>query len=328
MNHAGQAKPESPPPMDPRIRDIQPGGGVIIRLEKAWGVWRRWWLKRFRKAYVSRMLARRQGEPTGVPHEVLDPRDLKLFRNQTDCHWRPEDDPFAWRDRLPFVRAGLAELIVISALAWPAAVLFSVAAGFFAAGFYLRIGFGILAFGFSLIGLGVAWFFRNPRRTVPAGPGEVVAPADGKVVGIEQVDDPFLGGPAREITIFLSVFNVHINRAPVAARVVGIEYQPGKYLNALRPESSRENEQLAVRLEEEASPFRRAVVRQITGAIARRIVCWIKPGDRLQRGEAFGMIKLGSRTVLVIPDDGRLNVIVRVGDKVRAGSSILARYEA
>jgi len=327
MDHAGQAKSESPPSMDPRIRDIQPGGGVVIRLEKAWGVWRRWWLKRFRRAYVSRMLACRRGDPTGVPHEVLDPRDLKLHRNQTDCHWRPEDDPFAWRDRLPFVRVGLAELIVFSAVAWPAAVVFSLCAAYLATGFFVRVGLGILASGCVLIGLGVAWFFRNPRRTVPVGMGEVVAPADGKVVGIERIDDPFLGGPACEITIFLSVFNVHINRSPVAARVIGIGYQPGKFLNALRPESSRENEQLTIRLEEEAPSNRRAIVRQITGAIARRIVCWVKPGDRLQRGEAFGMIKLGSRTVLVIPDDGHLDVMVRVGDKVRAGSSILARYE-
>ena len=327
MSDAGLVKPEKAPDMDPRILDIQPGGGVVIRLEKAWGVWRRWWLKRFRPAYVSQMLSSRQGEPDGVPHEVLDPRDLKLYRNQTNCHWRPEDDPFAWRDRLPFVRVGLAELIVFSVVAWPAAILLSAIAWLFAAGMVERLLLVTFAAGFVMVGTGVAWFFRNPRRAIPAGLGDVVAPADGKVVGIEQIDDAWTGGPAQEITIFLSVFNVHINRAPDAARVIAIAYQPGKFLNALRPESSRENEQLSIRLEQTEAPFRRLVVRQITGAIARRIVCWLKPGDILQRGETFGMIKLGSRTVLVVPDDGRLNVLVRVGDKVKAGSSILARYE-
>jgi phosphatidylserine decarboxylase len=314
--------------MDPRIRDIQPGGGVVIRLEKAWGGWRRWWLKRFRSGYVKRMLACRQGEPEGVPHEVLDPRDLKFYRNQTNCHWRLDDDPFAWRDRLPFVRVGLAELLVCWLLAWPAAVCFAGLAWFSGLGLVAQILFGLLAAGCAVIAVGVAWFFRNPSRTIPEGPGEVVAPADGKVVAVERLDDPSLGGPAWEITIFLSVFNVHINRAPMASRVLGIEYQPGKYLNALRPESTRENEQVTVRLEQSEPPFRTLIVRQITGAIARRIVCWLKPGDRLHRGEVFGMIKLGSRTVLVIPDDGQLEVLVNVGEKVKAGASIVARYGA
>jgi phosphatidylserine decarboxylase len=326
MSNVEQAKRDAPA-MDPRIKDIQPGGGVIIRLEKAWGVWRRWWLKRFRRAYVSRMLSCRRGEADEVPHEVLDPRDLKLYRNQTNCHWRPEDDPFVWRDRLPFVRVGLAELIVFSLVAWPVAIVLFVLASLSATGLVLRVLLGLLAAGFVVLGTGVAWFFRNPRRTIPTGLGDVVAPADGKVVEVERIDDPWAGGPAWEITIFLSVFNVHINRAPVASRVIAIAYQPGKFLNALRPESTRENEQLTIRLEETEAPFRRLLVRQITGAIARRIVCWLKPGDILQRGEIFGMIKLGSRTVLVIPDDGRLNVLVRVGDKVKAGSSVLARYE-
>ncbi|TXT18944.1 MAG: phosphatidylserine decarboxylase [Planctomycetota bacterium] len=156
-----------------------------------------------------------------------------------------------------------------------------------------------------------------------------MSPADGKIVAIEEIEhDEFLGGPAVQIGIFLSIFNVHINRAHVAGRVIGLRYRPGKYLNALRPESARENEQLAVRMQETVAPFRRYVVRQITGAIARRIVCWLKPGDELARGEQFGMIKLGSRTELVLPREAALKLRVQIGDKVKAGTSILAEYEA
>jgi phosphatidylserine decarboxylase len=109
--------------------------------------------------------------------------------------------------------------------------------------------------------------------------------------------------------------------------VIGLTYRRGKFLNALRAASARENEQLAVRLQELVPPYRRIVVRQIAGAIARRIVCWLKPGDELARGELFGMIKLGSRTELVIPREPGLKVAVRVGDRVRGGASIIARYD-
>jgi phosphatidylserine decarboxylase len=129
-----------------------------------------------------------------------------------------------------------------------------------------------------------------------------------------------------QIGIFLSIFNVHINRAPVAGRVIGLKYKPGKYLNALRPESAKENEQLAVRMQETVAPYRRYVVRQITGAIARRIVCWLKPGDELNRGDEFGMIKLGSRTELLLPKEMALSLRVKIGDNVKAGLSILAEY--
>ncbi len=180
----------------------------------------------------------------------------------------------------------------------------------------------------AVLGLFIVWFFRNPRRDIPQAPGLVVSPADGKVVHIAEIEhDDFLGGPAVEIGIFLSIFNVHINRVPVAARVIGLRYRKGKFLNALRPESARENEQLAVRIEESTAPHRRMIVRQITGAIARRIVCWVKPGDELAPGEQFGMIKLGSRTELVMPREPGLRIETRLGDMVQAGSSVLVRYE-
>ena len=316
-------------PMDPQLGNIQPGGGVVIRLELAWGRLRRMWLRRFRGGYVARMAACRRGDFNPCPHEVLDPRDLKFFRNQGGYYWERADDPFAWRDYLPFARVGLAELIL---MAGGSLVVASVLAAVAARMSGTETAKGLTAFLAILAltaGLLIAWFFRNPRRPVPQQPGQIVSPADGTIVELEELPhDEQIGGPARKIGIFLSIFNVHINRAPESGRVIGLRYRPGKYLNALRPESARENEQLAVILETTDPSLRLMVVRQITGAIARRIVCWLKPGDFLQRGEQFGMIKLGSRTELLIPDEPGLEIRVKIGDKVLAGSTILAAYPA
>ncbi|MFM7058029.1 MAG: phosphatidylserine decarboxylase family protein [Planctomycetota bacterium] len=312
-------------PMDSQLRDIQPGGGVIIRLEQCWGRVRRRLLKTFCRGYVQKMAACRRGDFNPCPHDVLDPRDLKFHRNQGGWHWDAGDDPFRWRDSLPFARVGLAELLVMTLMA---STMCGVSAGLWSR----SVGgwswfWGLLSIVAGVVGILIAWFFRNPNRSIPVEPGTVVSPADGTIVEVEELPfDDYVGGPARKIGIFLSIFNVHINRSPVAAKVVGLRYRPGKYLNALRPESARENEQLAVYLEESAAPWRGMIVRQITGAIARRIVCWLKPGDDLSRGEQFGMIKLGSRTELVIPYEAGLEIRVRPGDKVRAGSTVLATY--
>ena len=315
-----------PEPMDPQVRCTQPGGGVVFRLELAWGYVRRFWLKTFRPGYVRRMAATRKGEANACPHEVLDPRDLKFYRNRPGYYWDPQDDPFRWRDRLPFARAGLAEVVVFTlATLGPAAGLAVVLSGTPAGP--LRTAGWVAVAGLVLAGLFVVWFFRDPRRAVPPAPGLVVAPADGRVVDIDEVGhDEFLGGPAVRVGIFLSVFDVHVNRAPAAGRVVGISYRRGKFLNALRVASARENEQLSVRLQETRPPYRRYVVRQIAGAIARRIVCWVKPGDELARGERFGMIKFGSRTEIVLPREDGLRVRVAVGDTVRSGVTVLAEF--
>ena len=309
--HSGRLELE---PLDPQITSIQPGGGVCMRIELAWGVLRRAWLKTFRRGYVARMRELRQGDENKCPHEVLDPRDIKFYRNQGGYYWAKEHDPFAGRDNWPFARAGLAELMLLPGLA------FLIAAALW------WVHWSLTAI-VTVIGLCLVWFFRNPRRVVPTEPGLVVSPADGVVTTIEVLEhDEFLGGPGVLIGIFLSVFNVHINRVPVDSRVIGVRYRRGKMLNALRPESARENEQIAVRLEEDYPPYRRMIVRQITGALARRIVCWVKPGDRLARGEQFGMIKLGSRTELVLPRDPDLVIDVTLGQAVKAGSTVLARY--
>jgi phosphatidylserine decarboxylase len=156
----------------------------------------------------------------------------------------------------------------------------------------------------------------------------MLSPADGKVAEVTRLDhDEFFGGPAVRIGIFLSIFNVHLNRSPAAARVIGLRYFPGKFLNAMKPESARENESMWIGLEAEAPPHRRLVVRQIAGAYARRIVCPLRPGEVIASGEKIGMIKLGSRTELLLPDEPGLKIEVKVGDRVKAGSSVLAHTE-
>ena len=156
---------------------------------------------------------------------------------------------------------------------------------------------------------------------MPETIGTVVSPADGKLVEIVEVDDPIIGAAVR-FGIFLSVFNVHANRIAMPGRVVRVRYRPGKFLNALRSESTKENENMDVELECPEIGGRIVRIRQITGQFARRIVCWARVGDVLQRGEMFGMIKLGSRTELVIPRDEALEIVAQVGEKVCAGSTV------
>lgn len=322
-----QGKAEAAAPaMDPRLTDIQPGGGVVVHLEKAWGAVRRWYLRTFRRGYVARMAALRKGERNAAPHDVLDPRDVKYYQNQPGgYYWDPADDPFRWRDRIPFAREGLAELLLMGGGSFALAVVSAVLAAT-SGSTVVAVAAWLVCATFGVIGVLITWFFRDPPRVIPAGSDLVVSPADGTVADIYEIEhDEFLGGPAIVVGVFLSIFNVHINRSPIAAKVVGLTYTPGKCLNALRPESARENERLAVRIEGTEQPARRMIVVQITGAIARRIVCRVKPGDVLAAGEKFGMIKLGSRTELIMPREG-LQVQVKIGDKLKAGATQIAVY--
>jgi phosphatidylserine decarboxylase len=303
------------PPLPDNITSVQPGGGVCYRLELAWGRWRRAYLKRFRRAYVHRMATLRRGDPQGAPHEILDPRDLKYCSNLCSARWDPHHDPFAWRDHLPFTRWGLAELQIMG---WPLLAL--------AAASLLVSGGPFRWFGFVpliLAGL-VGWFFRNPQRTIPADSAAVVSPADGVIAEITTVEHyDFFDGPAIRIGIFLSIFNVHINRAPRAGKVLAMHYKPGEFLNALDPESALRNEFMWIGCQDTLRPDLKWAVRQISGLIARRIVCALRPGQAVQRGENFGMIKLGSRTELLLPA-GTAEISVKIGEKVSAGSTVLA----
>ncbi|MCE9546012.1 MAG: phosphatidylserine decarboxylase [Planctomycetia bacterium] len=303
--------------MPENIKSVQPGGGVCYQIELAWGCWRRWYLKTFRRGYVRRMAERMQGSKDGAPHDVLDPRDLKYCANLCTAHWRPADDPFQWRERIPLARWGLAEAQLMG---WPLVALTILPAILWPAFWYI----GVVPL---VVLLWLIYFFRDPHRPLPTGPGLLVAPADGKVVEIVKLaHDEFIGGPAVRIGIFLSIFNVHINRAPCASRVLELRYSKGAFLNALNPESALRNENMWIGLEDAAVPQRRMVVRQIAGAIARRIVCRLRPGELLTAGEKFGMIKLGSRTELILPAEPGLYIDVELGQKIKAGSTIIARF--
>ena len=161
------------------------------------------------------------------------------------------------------------------------------------------------------------WFFHDPERAIPEAPGLIVSPADGKVTLIETVET--VAGPQRRISIFLNVFNVHVNRAPIAGNVQLIDYQKGKYLNAMNPESAVANERNYV---EVAGELCTVAFTQIAGLLARRIVFEKKVGDWVHRGERVGLIKFGSRVDLVFPLS--CEVQVSVGENVQGGASILA----
>lgn len=171
-------------------------------------------------------------------------------------------------------------------------------------------------------------FFRDPHRQVPSDDTVLVAPADGKVTDIETLDETdFLAGPTLRIGIFLSIFNTHINRAPCNVTVEKISYRKGRYVNAMNPLSSKVNESNALVMVRTSEPMDRLVVRQISGAIARRIVCAAREDQPLARGEKFGMIKFGSRTELYVPASEYLQCVVHMGDKVKAGITPLVRYK-
>jgi len=170
-------------------------------------------------------------------------------------------------------------------------------------------------------------FFRDPYRSPSSDDNLLLAPADGRVTDIEIVDeDNFIGGAALRIGIFLSIFNTHINRSPCNAKVEKITYKKGKYKNAANPQSGRVNESNNLGLLRTDSPQQRLIVRQISGAIARRIVCDASEGKELSCGEKFGMIKFGSRAELYVPVCENAKCLVRIGDKVKAGLTPLVRY--
>jgi phosphatidylserine decarboxylase len=312
-------EPTTAPPASAPIGSAQPGGGLCFGLELAWGRLRRAWLRRFRPGYVRRMAQRLQGECPGCPHDVIDARDLKFHRNVCGYWFGPQDDRFAWRGRLGLARAGLAEVVCFSA------VLLALALACAALGVWLHPLFYVPLAVVLVLWAFVVSFFRDPRRTIPTDADALLSPADGVVTHVGAVDDPtFPGGRAFRISIFLSVFNVHVNRAPRPGRVRAVHYYPGCFLDARHADCALRNEQLWVDLEDArlGCPLR---VKQIAGAVARRIVCWLKPGDLVAAGERFGMIKFGSRTEVLLPPEVVREVHVKVGDAVKGGSRVLLR---
>jgi phosphatidylserine decarboxylase len=183
----------------------------------------------------------------------------------------------------------------------------------------------LLAFLLTLIALWVAYFFRDPERTGERGERLVVAPADGKVIQIADVDEPaFLSGRAKRISIFMNVFNVHVNRYPVSGTVQYVHYNKGKFLNAAADKASLENEQSSVGIQTNAGL--RVLVRQIAGLIARRIVTYSKMNERVNQGDRMGIIRFGSRVDVFIPVDSPVRV--KEGQLTTAGVTILAELPA
>jgi phosphatidylserine decarboxylase len=210
-----------------------------------------------------------------------------------------------------FAREGLS-FIVISALI--AAAAFGVALSKRSWPLWL------IAFGLTLVAIWVASFFRDPQRTGERGDRLVISPADGKVIMITDVDEPmFMHARARRISIFMNVFNVHVNRYPMSGVVGLVEHTPGKFTNAANEQSSLANEQTSVGLE---SGPRRILVRQIAGLIARRIVTDSRQGEHVNQGDRMGLIRFGSRVDVFVPEGSALRV--KVGDLTFAGVTVLS----
>lgn len=207
-------------------------------------------------------------------------------------------------NRLPVAREGLPFILIplivggvfiLAGLKWPA---------------YLCWAFGLFS----------VWFFRDPERIPPAGETAVLSPADGTVIDIEETEENrFLGTKALKISIFMSIFNVHVNRAPLSGVIEDIKYSPGKFLSANLDKASRENEHNVIVLR--TSGQERVAFVQIAGLVARRIACWISPDEEVIRGQRFGLIRFGSRLDVYLPPATKLEVKQKA--KVRAGQSIL-----
>jgi phosphatidylserine decarboxylase len=164
------------------------------------------------------------------------------------------------------------------------------------------------------------WFFRDPERAIPSTPGAVVSPADGKVTDISPL---VVNGTRRtRISIFLNVFNVHVNRSPIAGTIRDVTYKKGEYLNAMNPASAEQNEQNLIAVEGEGHAVE---FKQIAGLLARRIVCNVKVGDRVERGQRIGLIKFGSRVDVML--DAAANLQIKIGDHVKGGATVLAYLE-
>jgi phosphatidylserine decarboxylase len=185
-------------------------------------------------------------------------------------------------------------------------------------GLWILAALAWLAFAF------IVQFFRDPPRAVPQDPNTVLSPADGKIVRVEQARDPYLDRDALKISVFMNVFNVHSNRSPVDATVVAAWYHAGAFLNAALEKASLENERSALHLRSPAG--RDVTCVQVAGLIARRILCYAKPGDTLARGQRYGFIRFGSRVDVYVSPDARAKVAV--GDVVFATETILAQFPA
>ena len=197
----------------------------------------------------------------------------------------------------------------------------SIAFSAFASLIFAILGCSAVSIVFLFLAFFCGHFFRDPERVIPQGKGIAVCPADGKVIKIEQMPDPFSGEKRQCICIFMNVFNVHVNRSPVAGTVSAIAYHEGLFFNASLDKASKDNERCAYAVTDEDGRSWSMV--QIAGLIARRIVCRVEEGEKMARGERFGLIKFGSRVDVYLPEG--YSPAVAVGEAVMAGSTVIAR---
>lgn len=204
----------------------------------------------------------------------------------------------------------------------PVAVVLGVAVWVLPPGIAQAVGAVVAA----LLGAFCLWFFRHPQRTPPPGEHRLVAAADGVIDDLAEAECPELGGRAIRLGIFLSVFDVHVNRSPIAGTIVSAVHRQGSFLDARHRDAGSRNEALTLLIEADpaVAPGLRLLVRQIAGLIARRIICARRPGEHLNRGECYGMIRFGSRTEIWLPLDRPHRILVKPGDRVRGGETVVA----
>lgn len=206
---------------------------------------------------------------------------------------------------MPFARQGLPYLLGL--------LFLTVITYFFS--LYIAVFFLVLA-------LFVLYFFRDPERRFDSSENSLLSPADGRVMSILEInEEDYIRGKALKVSIFLSLFNVHINRIPIGGTVTYQQYRPGQMLPAFKSHASELNERNTIGVDTGTAKI---LVRQITGLVARRIVWWVKPGDEVQQGERFGLIKFGSCTEIIVPKD-QVEILVRQGDKVVGGQTVIGR---
>jgi phosphatidylserine decarboxylase len=214
-------------------------------------------------------------------------------------------------DGYPFVFGSLLITVIVSVF-----LIWNWKSGSYNYTFYLLFGASCSLFVLTIF---MAFFFRDPERKIPEGKGIFVSPADGKVILIKDVyEKDYLKSDTKEISIFMSPLNVHVNRVPCDGNVSVVRYSPGKFMAAYKASASLENENIVMVLDGEEG---RVLVRQVAGFIARRAVCKAKVGDLLRRGERYGIIKFGSRLDVYLPQNAKIKV--KLGDKVKAGETII-----
>jgi phosphatidylserine decarboxylase len=294
------------------VRTVQPGGGPVAALALAWGRLRRAWLRAGRPRYVRELEALRTRQCPGCTHDVVDGRDLLWVQNVCAVRLPAARTVSPFRDRFGLVRLGRADVLACCVAGATVGLLGAWLTPWLAV-------LGLLPPAFALR------FFRDPERDVPGAPELVLAPADGVLDDVRREEQcPFFAGAAWRLGIYLSVWDVHVNRAPVHGIAERFDYRPGRRVPTVRRGVTDANEQLVTWFHADAGlPV---VVRQIAGPLARRICNVLGAGDRVAAGERFGLIKFGSRTELWLPADARLELAARRGQRVVGGVSVLARF--